>query len=328
MTNIKEQLLTFDTVDEIIEVRRECKSRNGSVYVIKLWSEVGIYEFKNEMNEIDDLKNYIILTQIPGFEDEYEYIGIVDGVRDLTDWAFRNLDFPKGTKMSTISIGCDKIVEDIKELYASIRYNEWIEYEPSSEQILDRINNVTDLYKENESCNESEESYNKCLDMLQNKLLAYGYTKLDGKNNITGTYELKGKNGKTILVKLGTIDGNSVLIQLKDQNEQLLMQTSYDCNDIGKIQKTIFDKYWIATIINDLGDIQKKLVKLGFLYGIDGKPMVFDKKINNSLIIVNLKELWKGTISIIVMSNNEIIEQETFYDWKDAEQFINNKMSI
>ena len=56
--------------------------------------------------------------------------------------------------------------------------------------------------------------------------------------------------------------------------------------------------------------------------------MVFDKKINNSLIIIDLKELWKGTISIIVMSNNKIIEQETFYDWKDAEQFINNKMSI
>jgi len=244
MTNIKEQLLTFDTVDEIVEVRRECKSRNGSVYVIKLWSEVGIYEFKNEMNEIDDLKNYIILTQIPGFEDEYEYIGIVDGVRDLTDWAFRNLDFPKGTKMSTIAIGCTGIVNDIKECFASIIYNEWIKYSPSSEQIIKRSDYVTN----NENCNES---YNNCLDSLQNKLLSYGYTKWDGTNNITGTYSLKGKNGNTIFVGLGVVDKNSVLIQINNKNGKKLMQTEYDCNDEEKMKNTIFNKSWINTNINE-----------------------------------------------------------------------------
>lgn len=328
LTNIKEQLLTFDTVDEIMETRRGCKSKNGSVFIVRLWSEVGIYEFKNEMNEIDDFKNYIILTEIPGFDDEYEYIGIVDGVRDLTSWAMENLDFPKGTKMSSVTLGCDKIIEDIKELYASVRYQEWLEYAPSAEEILERSNTITDLYRENESCNESEETYNKCFDSLQNKLLAYGYTKWDGTNNITGTYSLKGKNGKTVFVGLGVVDGNSVLIQLNDKDGQLLMQTAYDCNDMEKMQQTIFDKYWIATILNDLGDIQKQLVELGFSYGSNGRPLVFDKKIGDSIVIVDLREFWKGTISISVMTNGELIDQETFYDWIEASKYINDKIKI
>lgn len=147
MTNIKDQLLMFNTVDEIVETKRGCKSLNGTLYIIRLWSEVGIYDFKNEMYDIDDLKNYIILTEIPGFETEYEYIGIVDGVRDLTDWAFRNLSFPKGTKMRTIANCCEKIVEDIKELYASIKYSEWIDYTLTPEEILQRVSSLTESFK-------------------------------------------------------------------------------------------------------------------------------------------------------------------------------------
>ena len=173
MTNIKEQLLTFNTVDEIVETQRGCKSLNGTLYIIRLWSEVGIYDFKNEMSDVDDLKNYIILTEIPGFETEYEYIGIVDGVRDLTDWAFRNLSFPKGTKMMTIANCCEKIVEDIKELYASIKYSEWINYKLTPEEIMQRVqsteNDVNNITESSETpINEMEyETFKKVYDEMR-----------------------------------------------------------------------------------------------------------------------------------------------------------------
>lgn len=314
MTNIKEKLDQFNTIDEILGVRRECKSRNGTVYVIKLWDEASIYEFKNEMETSDEFKDYIILTSVPSLENMKECIEIVDGVRDLTDWCMKNLVFPKGTKMSAVANGCKHIVQEIKKISASLPYQEWISYTPTVEDILKNA----DIF--NESI-QLEQDVVKMCDKVQNKLLSYGYFEdRDYNGNPIGDYIKQGQNGEAIVINLCTETTDTINVKVLDPHDGVLNKFDIDIFDEEKIDSTICSKRWIAFWFYNLGQISTELLYDGYNQGTtETSSLYYSKNIGEDTILVDLNELWKGLITVTRFNiKNDSRSQKVFDNWDEA----------
>lgn len=127
-------LKKFNTVEDVFDILNDCKSDNCNLIILKLSDGASIYDFRNELESFDKTQDYIILTGIPGYEDE-GFIGIVDGVRDLATFCMKNYEFDPKTPIAEIAEDCRSIVNQIKDEHVAIPYNSWVKFYPQAIEI-------------------------------------------------------------------------------------------------------------------------------------------------------------------------------------------------
>ena len=124
----------FETVDELYDTFKKCKTDNVYLYIIKLKDGCSVFDFRNELDSYDKTQDYIILTDVVGSNDK-QFIGLVDGVADLTTYCYKYMDFDPKTSFEDIAEDCRNIVKQMKDEYVAINYNDWINYQPEGIEI-------------------------------------------------------------------------------------------------------------------------------------------------------------------------------------------------